>query len=465
MIIHSLLHFSHRKGAARTAGAVGVGLLISFSIGGLLLHDLYNGFIGDGLIHRMRAWQILWAAGFAGYLAALWAFRQSPPRAVSILAAAVLLRIPLLFTVPNTDVYRYMWEGRMQRLGFNPYLYAPNDAALASYRDDIHERINHRDVVAVYPPLTMLECRLMAAIAYHSRTPQIVHSLMDVAVIAAILALLRSTGAPSWYSAIYALNPLTLAAFAQGGHNDPLMILPLIAFVAAGMAGRWHWAGAALGTAVLAKTTPVILLAILARRSWRGALICLATIAAGYALFADAGFSTLRAIVGFSMNLSLNSPVDLAREAIHAVDGPRIVMSLRTQLTLVALAMVALYHLLRPRDFLTDTRRLLGIMLVCMPIIQFWYVTWPLALVALAPRFCSHWIVLTGTMVFWWEADLSGLMGRAWEPPDWATAAIWAPFFASLALEVWRRRSVGNTSVSSDSDKQSREGRNIVDVH
>ena len=74
-----------------------------------------------------------------------------------ILAVAMLCRVllvlgPLTF---STDVYRYIWDGRVQGLGINPYQYIPADPALARLRDTaIYPRINRRDYAhTIYPPL------------------------------------------------------------------------------------------------------------------------------------------------------------------------------------------------------------------------------------------------------------------------------------------------------------------------
>ncbi|HEY3149809.1 MAG TPA: hypothetical protein VGJ75_25820, partial [Dongiaceae bacterium] len=54
-----------------------------------------------------------------------------------IVGIAVFLRLVLLLTEPmlSTDVYRYVWDGKVQAAGINPYRYVPGDAALAALRD------------------------------------------------------------------------------------------------------------------------------------------------------------------------------------------------------------------------------------------------------------------------------------------------------------------------------------------
>ena len=56
---------------------------------------------------------------------------------IVILAGAVLMRLALLFTEPylSTDIYRYVWDGRVQAAGIDPYQYPPAAKALVGLRD------------------------------------------------------------------------------------------------------------------------------------------------------------------------------------------------------------------------------------------------------------------------------------------------------------------------------------------
>ncbi|HEV8714937.1 MAG TPA: hypothetical protein VGX03_19170 [Candidatus Binatia bacterium] len=109
----------------------------------------------------------LWAPGwyqaevfllFIPYCLALrliWRSVAPTPTALAVLFAfALLFRLPLLFTEPrlSTDLYRYLWDGRVQTAGINPYRYAPADEALRFLRDDaVYRRINRKEFPTIYP--------------------------------------------------------------------------------------------------------------------------------------------------------------------------------------------------------------------------------------------------------------------------------------------------------------------------
>src|SRR4030095_15767435 len=51
---------------------------------------------------------------------------------------ATLFRLSILFFPPylSDDIYRYIWDGRVQSAGINPYRYIPADESVAKLRDD-----------------------------------------------------------------------------------------------------------------------------------------------------------------------------------------------------------------------------------------------------------------------------------------------------------------------------------------
>ena len=63
--------------------------------------------------------------------------RAASGRALAtILLVGVAMRCLLLPGTPvSNDLFRYVWDGRVQAAGINPYLHVPRDAALSGLRD------------------------------------------------------------------------------------------------------------------------------------------------------------------------------------------------------------------------------------------------------------------------------------------------------------------------------------------
>ena len=145
------------------------------------------------------------------------------PSQVGFWGVAIAARLVLLPMLPNSDIWRYLWEGHIQNLGFSPYDIAPNATVLEPLRTAWWFRINHADVSAIYPPLTQLGFRLLASLG----PSVLVFKLAFVAADLAVCALLyRRFG--THRTLIYAWNPLILYSFAGRGHYDSWFILPLV---------------------------------------------------------------------------------------------------------------------------------------------------------------------------------------------------------------------------------------------
>jgi hypothetical protein len=85
---------------------------------------------------------LLLISGIPFVLAVWWTFRRKefPARTLLIIfIGGVLFRLIFVPLDPprlSTDIYRYIWDGRLQGAGVNPYLYVPVDPRLAELRDD-----------------------------------------------------------------------------------------------------------------------------------------------------------------------------------------------------------------------------------------------------------------------------------------------------------------------------------------
>ncbi|PYL09168.1 MAG: hypothetical protein DME34_03155, partial [Verrucomicrobia bacterium] len=75
-------------------------------------------------------------------------------QAVFFFAVAIALRVIALPLAPSDDLWRYEWEGKIERAGFNPYLIAPDDPNLDALRRSFPEssKINHPTVRTSYAP-------------------------------------------------------------------------------------------------------------------------------------------------------------------------------------------------------------------------------------------------------------------------------------------------------------------------
>jgi len=59
---------------------------------------------------------------------------------------------------------RYVWDGRLQRLGYNPYIVAPSDPGFAGLHTPETRTLNNPDLPSPYPAGAQLFSRAVTAI-------------------------------------------------------------------------------------------------------------------------------------------------------------------------------------------------------------------------------------------------------------------------------------------------------------
>src|SRR5439155_20082138 len=130
--------------------------------------------------------------------------------------------LSLLFSPPylSDDIYRYVWDGRVQAAGINPYRYLPADSALAQLRDDkTYPRINRKDYArTIYPPVAeaifFLTTRISETVTWMKATMVLFEALAGWA----LAQLLTSFGLPRQRILLYAWHPLVVWEFVVIGH-------------------------------------------------------------------------------------------------------------------------------------------------------------------------------------------------------------------------------------------------------
>ena len=145
-----------------------------------------------------------------------------------ILSCAVLMRVLALSDAPflSTDIYRYVWDGRVQSAGINPYLYIPDAPALTALRDgEIFPRINRAHYApTIYPPMAQAIFFLVGQASSTVFAMRVAMVGFEVLAIFVIMKLLDIAGLPRERVLIYAWNPLAVWEFAGNGHIDAAAI-------------------------------------------------------------------------------------------------------------------------------------------------------------------------------------------------------------------------------------------------
>jgi hypothetical protein len=249
---------------------------------------------------------LIFAAGGAGILLALRFADAADQRSalIVILGGAVLMRLALLFVEPylSSDIYRYIWDGRVQAAGINPYRYMPIAPELAHLRDAaIFPNINRVDTaVTIYPPSA--QAVFLAVTRFGESVVAMKLGLMafEAATVAVLIALLRHLGRPLTRVAVYAWHPLPIWEIAGNGHIDVAMYALLMAGLLLFLRDRVLPAGIVVTLGALVKPTALLALPVFWRPwNWRLPLVVMLTALLAYLPYLSVGSGVLGYLGGY----------------------------------------------------------------------------------------------------------------------------------------------------------------------
>jgi alpha-1,6-mannosyltransferase len=372
--------------------------------------------------------------------------RQSHPRLLPLIIGwAVIFRLLLLWITPgflSDDIYRYVWDGLVQRAGINPYLYPPEAPELAFLRDDtIFPMINRKWALTLYPPGAQLFFRLMAWLSpAHVVAMKAVILLADVVSIGLLVLLLGRLGLPPSYVLIYAWQPLVIVELGISGHLDGLM-LPFVLLALFWMtAQRPALTGVALALATLIKLYPALLLPVfLQKRNLSMPLVFGGTVIAGYALYLEAG----RQIIGYL-------PHYIAPDEFYNLSVRPILMWLVGHLVAepfpyvkwlsIGVILATMWRCVRQPERSPQQAIAWGVALIALylfvvsPSVFQWYLVWLLALATLTPGWLTPaWLYWSWSVYFGYLEHLPGFG----EALHWLYVIEYSPVFAWIVGYGW----------------------------
>jgi hypothetical protein len=371
-------------------------------------------------------------AGIAYLLAIreLFSVAHFPKRVVIIgLGLAGLWQVPFLLAQPGSDddVHRYVWDGRVQRLGYNPYLVVPGDPASARLHTPETRTLNNPEVASPYPPGAQLFFRGVTAIHESVFAMKAAFVICDFATVFVLLDILRRSGQGAHWVLAYAWHPLLATEVAGSGHVDIVGAL-LLAVSAAALGRKWRaLAAIAFGLAVSVKFLPIVLAPLYWRRiRVRDAALAAITLALLYVPFLDHGRIPIGSLGTYLQRFRFNDPVFQTLERLLT---PQLVAGLAALAGMVT----AVWLGRRSGASLSETFPWpMALSLFCAPVVYPWYLLWLLPFlrsVSTLPLIIWTASILP-TYVVWHLRTL----GRPWAVPGWIMVLEYGSVAATAAL-------------------------------
>jgi len=385
----------------------------------------------------------------AFYLAAValtWRGGLSRRALIAVLAVAALMRLAVLLAPPylSDDINRYVWDGRVEGAGINPYRYVPADPHLAALRDQtIFPNINRSDYApTIYPPVAEYVFFLGTRFGESLTAMKATLLAFEMAGVLLLLRLLRDSRLPPGRILIYAWHPLTLWEFAGSGHVDAAVVtFVVLALWARRREAAWL-SGSALAAAALVKFFPAVLFPALYRRwDWKMPLAAAVTVIVAYLPFIGAGRALLGFLPGYLQEEGLQSGAGLflwnLLRSVPLLEHAGLALYLA--MAAAALLALAVHSVLTAEGrYLASALTLAVATMVLVSPHYPWYFAWIVPLICFTPRPSALYLTLACPLLYFVPGgpDPEGArMAFEW--------AIYGPFAVLVAFELWRQHAAG----------------------
>jgi len=378
------------------------------------------------------------------YLLAAWIVvraRSSNATLLIVIAFAIAFRLSILFAPPylSDDIYRYVWDGRVQAAGINPYRYIPAAPELAQLRDEtIYPKINRKDWAhTIYPPVAQIVFFLTTRISESVTWMKATMLLFELVTFWAVVQLLTLLNRPRQLLLMYAWHPLVIWEFAGSGHVDAISI----AFIALALLA-WQrksdlGAGFTLACATLVKLFPVVLAPAVLKR-WRIAPVLATTIVAGYLAYISVGpGAVFGSLPGYTQERGLlRGQQFYALSLAHKLFGFDLPGIAYIIVVLLVMSAIGLWVLLKGRreDYLKHAMVLATATTVLFAPHFSWYFCWLVLFLCFVPRLSIFYLTIASLLLY------ATWLGDSPDEMFVINSLIYLPALLIGVVEFFRRR-------------------------
>ena len=372
---------------------------------------------------------------FAFVVAAVWRAPISRTRTFGLaILFAVAFRIPLAVPRVNgdNDLIRYLWDGRVQKLGINPYAVRPADPQLAFTHTDDTRAMPSARARTPYPPGAQLFFRFVVAVRDSPRAMKLALIACDLLTILVVWRWLLVSGRSEWLTLLYAWNPLVVLDVAHSGHIDALGALWTAAAAFWLTRKRTALATIAFVLAVATKLLPIVLVPLLWRRiTGRDALIGAGLFVLLYLPFAS-GTDVLSGVRTVVEHVRFNGPIF---RFFGALTSPE--TAARIAVTIGLLTATWCRWKLAPDDPAAWAWPM-GAAILCAPVVYSWYLLYLTPF--LLTRSTLPLLVWSGTVLMTYAVWEIARAGGRWVVPVGILVAEYSVVIASAAAVAWWTR-------------------------
>jgi alpha-1,6-mannosyltransferase len=318
-----------------------------------------------------------------------------------VIGVSVLIRLSFITTLPvgSDDVYRYLWDGKVQTSNINPYRYAPNAPELSHLHSQLlPASVNHIEMKTLYFPLS----QWAFIVAYQMSGEnfwgfKLLLLAAELATGFGLYLVLKKLAIPLKFLLIYALCPLPIIEFALDAHLDglglPLFIIALFFF----LDRKQFLSYVFLGLAISIKPVALVVLPVLLFHEaglWNRVKIVLVPTGIVAVQFLPYVFTSnpFEGLFTFAQNWTFNGPVfEILFSFINDNQTARIICALLLGAVLLTIS-------LGKKDLIGKIYLSVLFLLLFSPVVHPWYVAWMVVLLPIVRQWSGITFAATASL-------------------------------------------------------------------
>ncbi|MGB5707210.1 MAG: hypothetical protein WBM41_10270 [Arenicellales bacterium] len=331
-----------------------------------------------------------------------------------ILCSAILFRAIGVTGQPlfADDFYRYLWDGYRTAVSGDPYSLPPSwffaKEAVSTRFEHILSNINYPDIATVYGPV----CQWIFAAAYFLSPGEIwplqwFAALADIGILLLLRLMCRHNAL-----LLYAWSPLLIKEFAFTAHPDILAVFMTMAAIQFRFLGRPALVGIFIGLACGIKIFALLLAPFLLvvrkdfKKSITGSVSFILTLVLITWWYGTLEVWAPAGLVEMADNWLFNAPLYLLLTTWMSLQSAKAILLISFAL-LYGIWLIQYYKRVGSTTGSSDDRELrylpiradylYAVFLLCIPVLNPWYLAWVLPFAVLYP---SRWAWTAGTAVF-----------------------------------------------------------------
>jgi len=202
---------------------------------------------------------------FISYFLIIWKPQIMPIRWLVVMAVGVRLLIIPSLPLLSDDIYRFIWDGRLWHLGYNPFSHLPTHwLEQGVMSQDLFALLNSPEYYTIYPPVPQVIFYLSTIVSSNELWTEAllmksIHCAFELGTLRVLWLLLKSYKLPLERWALYALNPLIILEVLGNVHHEGIMIFFIFLSLLLLHKQNYYAGGISMALAIATKLLPLLL--------------------------------------------------------------------------------------------------------------------------------------------------------------------------------------------------------------